>query len=282
MVRAPAVVPAWMLLAVASLAAALPGPPRIGLDHIPVAVRDLEVAAAAYRALGFALKPGRPHANGIRNVHVKFPDGAGIELLTVPAAVDPLSATYLDLIRAGDGPAFLSFHARDPTALHAALRGGGYAFRQSGGLTDLEADGLGYLFWLQDNRSPTDRPEHFAHPNGAIALGAVWIAADDANALARLLVQLGGRRGHERVLAPDAVDATTVTLDAGKVLILPAARRLLPGRPIVGASFRVTDLAVARRTLAAANVPTRPDAGVSTRIVVEPKHAHGLWLEFRP
>ena len=93
-----------------------PEPSRIGLDHIPVAVRDLEAASATYRALGFALKPGRPHANGIRNAHVKFPDGAGIELLTVPSAVDPLSTKYFDMIRAGEGPAFLSFHARDTGA----------------------------------------------------------------------------------------------------------------------------------------------------------------------
>ena len=63
----------------------------LGLDHIPVAVRDLERAAATFRRLGFALKPGRPHANGIRNVHVKFPDGSGIELLTAPRPQDELS-----------------------------------------------------------------------------------------------------------------------------------------------------------------------------------------------
>jgi hypothetical protein len=282
MVRLPVTAPAGLLLAVASLSAFSSAPPRIGLDHIPVAVRDLEAASATYRALGFALKPGRPHANGIRNAHVKFPDGAGIELLTVAAGVDPLSTTYVDLIRAGDGPAFLSFHARDMAALHAALRAGGHAFRQSGGLTDLEAGRFGYLFWLQDNRSPTDRPEHFAHANGATALGAVWIATDDGDALASLLVQLGGRRERRRVFAPDALDATAVTLDAGEVLILPARLQLLPGRPVIGASFRVTDLGLVKRTLSRANVSPRPDDGAISRVVVEPKHAHGLWLEFRP
>ena len=114
---------------VLSLPAAAQEPVRIGLDHIPVAVRDLEAASATYRALGVYLKPGRPHANGIRNAHVKFPDGAGIELLTVPAAVDPLSTKYADMIRAGEGPAFLAFHARDttpctPRCAQAAMRSG--------------------------------------------------------------------------------------------------------------------------------------------------------------
>lgn len=255
-------------------------PVAIGLDHIPVAVRDLKAASATYRALGFSIKPGRPHANGIRNAHVKFPDGAGIELLTVPAAVDPLSTKYMKMIRAGDGPAFLSFHARDTTALHAALRAGGYPFRDAGGLTDVEAPGLGFLFWIADNRSPTDRPENFAHPNGATALAAVWIATDEGDALARLLVALGGRQQRRAVLAPDTVEATVVTLAEGDVFILAARHRLLPGRPIIGASFRVRDIATVRRVLAAGGVSPRTGLEGADRLVVEPSKTHGLWLEF--
>ena len=269
-----------LLVAVLTLPVTAQDGVRVGLDHIPVAVRDLEAASATYRALGFALKPGRPHANGIRNAHVKFPDGAGIELLTVPSAADPLSAKYVDMIRAGEGPAFLSFHARDTGALHGALRAGGYPFRDAGGLTDLRSPEFGFLFWIQDNRSPTDRPEHFAHPNGATALGAVWIATADGDALARLLVALGGRQERREVLAPDSVEATVITLAEGDVIILPARHQLLPGRPIIGASFRVTDLTTVRRALAAGRLSPRTGAGPAERLVVEPSKAHGLWLEF--
>jgi catechol 2,3-dioxygenase-like lactoylglutathione lyase family enzyme len=255
-------------------------PVAIGLDHIPVAVRDLEAASATYRALGFALKPGRPHANGIRNAHVKFPDGAGIELLTVPAAVDPLSTKYVEMIRAGEGPAFLSFHARETAALHRALRASHYPFSHAGGLTDLESAELGFLFWVQDNRSPTDRPEHFAHPNGATALAAVWIATDDGGALTRLLVTLGGRQERREVFAPDRIEATVITLAEGDVVILPARHQLLPGRPIIGASFRARDLATVRRALAAGGVSPRTGPELAERLVVEPSKTHGLWLEF--
>jgi catechol 2,3-dioxygenase-like lactoylglutathione lyase family enzyme len=258
-------------------------PSQVGLDHIPVAVRDLEAATATYRALGFALKPGRPHPNGIRNAHVKFLDGAGLELLTVSAAVDPLSAKYAAMIRDGEGPAFLSFHDRDMASLHAALRRGGYTYRDADGLTDLRIRDLDYLFWIGDNRSPSDRPEHFAHPNGATALGAVWIATENGDALTRLLITLGGRLERRRVFAPEAVDATVVTLAEGEVLILPARCQLLPGRPVIGASFRAGDLSAVKRTLASAGITpwkaSRPD--MTDRVVVEPAHAHGLWLEFR-
>src|SRR6186713_1292892 len=88
-----------------------PAPPSTGLDHIPIAVNDLGRASADYRALGFALKPGRPHDNGIRNQHVKFPDGTELELITAPAARDPLTTTYRRHLAQGDGPAFLAFFA---------------------------------------------------------------------------------------------------------------------------------------------------------------------------
>jgi hypothetical protein len=39
-----------------------------GLDHVPVAVAKLEQAAERYRALGFTLKPGRTHEDGLRTV----------------------------------------------------------------------------------------------------------------------------------------------------------------------------------------------------------------------
>jgi len=53
-----------------------------GLDHIPIAVRDLDRAKADFEALGFVLKPGRLHTNGLRNAHAKFADGTELELIT--------------------------------------------------------------------------------------------------------------------------------------------------------------------------------------------------------
>jgi len=254
--------------------------PAVGLDHIPVAVRDLARATSTYRALGFTLKPGRGHDDGIRNAHVKFPNGAGIELLTAPKAVDALSARYVEYLRAGEGPAFVSFHARDTERLHRVLRAGGYDFRQEGETTELLSRKFGFLFIVRDNRSPTDRPEHFVHANGATALQAVWIATPDSAALTRLLVALGGTQKRQRVLAPFVVDATVVTLDEGDVVILPEQRQILAGRPVIGAKFHVADLQRVRRTLAAAGIEPWTDAGSNERIVVDPSRTHGLWLEF--
>ena len=54
-------------------------PPAIGLSHVPVAVADLNRAASDFERLGFALKVGRVHDDGIVNRHAKFTDGTEVE-----------------------------------------------------------------------------------------------------------------------------------------------------------------------------------------------------------
>jgi len=94
-----------LVMAVSSQTAAQPV--VWGIDHIPLAVADLERATADFEALGFTLKPGRPHENRLRNAHVKLRDGTEIELITAPTATDALSSEYQNWLKGGDGPTFL-------------------------------------------------------------------------------------------------------------------------------------------------------------------------------
>ena len=255
--------------------------PIAGLDHIPVAVGNLERACTTYRALGFVIKPGRHHANGIRNAHVKFPDGSGIELIRAQAPVGPLTRRYIEFLAHGDGPAFLALRAPDSGRLAAALRRGGYAFSKEGEVINVLEPTLESLFFVRGNRSPTDRPEHFAHPNGASALRAVWIAAEEGATLERFLVGLGGASARRSVLAPDLAEARVVSFGAGDVVILPASRSGTASRPIMGASIRVASLDAAGRQLSRNGVVGRRETGRPRRLVLPPRETCGLWLEFR-
>lgn len=249
----------FVLLVIVGLrcATAFAAGPIAGIDHMPFAVRDLERAQAAFRDLGFAIKPGRVHDDGIRNAHVKFPDGSGIELITVSAAVDALTTRYVQLLDQGEGPAFFALHVRDVGKLRAAFKAAGIPFAEPPDDTaHVPLPGLDWLFFVGDNRSPTDRPEHFAHPNGATALSRVWLAPDDPAPLRRVLLALGARIERAKVAAPDPVDAEVARLDNGQLLILPADSQLIPSRPIIGATF------TARR----AQPPVR---------------VMGMWIEFR-
>jgi catechol 2,3-dioxygenase-like lactoylglutathione lyase family enzyme len=64
-----------------------------GIDHVVIAVKDLELAIKSYRQLGFTVVPGGRHAGlGTSNALIAFADGAYLELIAfsppVPAALD--------------------------------------------------------------------------------------------------------------------------------------------------------------------------------------------------
>ena len=215
-----------------------------GLDHIPIVVRDLDRAAADFSALGFALKPGRPHANGLLNVHAKFRDGTELELITATAPTDELSRRYLDWLKRGEGPALLGLYVPNGT------------------LPPMEG-----VFFDKHQKSATDRPEHFAHPNGASTLAAVWLAGSPAERL--LIERTGGRLIERPSCAPFGTASRMLQFPEGGSMLMPR----LSDRPIVGATVTVSSLEPVRRLVPHAIDGCTPDS----RWV----EAHGLWLEFR-
>lgn len=259
-------------------------PAVVGLDHVIVAVDDLEAAAERYRAFGFSLKAGRFHENGIRNRHVKFPDGAELELLTAPAARDELTARYRRHLEGGDGPAFAGLFAPDGDRLARELAAAGQRTARSGSLlTFPEGDDLDDLFFGGRNRSPTDRPEHFAHANTAEALIGVWLAPAEPAPVLSLLERVGAEIEPAEVAVPGQVAATVARFAEGFVTLLPASRRIAANRPIVGVTFRVRDLAAARRALESGGVaaPAAVEHSGGASVFLPPELAHGLWVELR-
>lgn len=268
----------------------LSGTSVVALDHMPLVVGDLDAAARTYAGLGFALKPGRSHANGLRNLHLKFPDGSGIELLAPERGpTDALAARYHAERAAGDGPVFFALHASDDARLERVLRESGFAFHREDGALTLDEPALSFLFFGGDNRSPTDRPEHFAHANSAIAMSGVWIALDpDASRrMSTLLLALGAERGRAVLPLGDGVQADVFTVSNGRIALLPQERRVRPHRPIVGVEFRVRDPARVPRCGGAADAadaadPSGPSgpSGPAHACLFAPSETHGLWMRF--
>lgn len=53
-----------------------------GIDHLVIAVTELEKAATAYRELGFTVVPGGRHPVGTHNALIAFDDGSYLELVS--------------------------------------------------------------------------------------------------------------------------------------------------------------------------------------------------------
>ena len=270
-------------------AAAQPGcaaPPstRIRLDHVPVAVRDLDAATRSYRALGFSFKPGRPHANSILNQHVKFVDGTEVELITATKPRDELARDYVSFIRDGDGGAFLSLSGGGVRPISAAIRRAEPGHRIVPGsyaefLGFPTGHGLRYLFFVHLRVRPVDLPEHLNHANTAVRFAGVWLLRADPAREERLLARLGARACRSTLRLPVGAVDREVRLANGSVYLVrdPGAP---PRRAVAGVTLEVRDLAAARGAISLPDSALR--SGRDARgdfLRVPPAHAHGIWLE---
>ena len=248
----------------------------LGMDHIPVVVADLEKARADFRAMGFAIKPGRPHADGIQNAHVKFPDGTEIELITAPRAVDELTTEYRDKLKSGEGPVYFGVYAPDTSALVARLDAIHAPAQQDGSLVGFPPDSpLHPLFFGQRNKASSDRPEHFAHANTALRLSALWVR--ETPALRSLLVELRIPLEATRTCGPiPGADGVVARLPEGSLYLVPSA-----AANVIAARVEVDSLASVKAVLKKNELPvTQENECDASAVWVSPTNAHGIWLEF--
>ncbi len=91
-----------------------------GIDHVVIAVNELDRAVADYTSAGFTVTPGGEHTNGItRNALIAFTAGAYIELI---AWRDPDGSVWASRLQAGEGFVDYALRTADLDAEVARLR----------------------------------------------------------------------------------------------------------------------------------------------------------------
>ena len=178
-----------------------------GIDHLVLAVRDLDAAGAHYQALGFRVGARNRHPWGTENRIVQLP-GTFLELITMGgqgitdvawadrSRFASFSQGYLD--RHGDGFAMLVLESDDAWADQAAFDDAGiggfepFFFERFGRKSDgnpvrvaftlaFAADkampDVGCFVSQQHERQNFWDPDFQAHPNGARRLGGVVLLA---------------------------------------------------------------------------------------------------------
>jgi glyoxalase-like protein len=214
----------------------LPGPGEIFLDHTAFFVPEMDAAAAALEACGFRLTPFTVQTN--REGDKTVPSGTGnrcamlregyIELLAAmpsPMGDTPLAAQLRERIADHAGIHLAAFSTADAAAEHRRLSEAGFptlplvdmrrpvgddfarfsiARIAHGTMPEGRAQFLTHrtepLVWL---------PDMLDHPNGAEALTALWIAADDPAEVAARYARFTGRPvKHEGAV-------TSIDLDRG-------------------------------------------------------------------
>ncbi len=145
---------------------------------------------------------------------------------------------------------------------------------------------LGYVFFAGLNQSPTDRPEHFAHANGATSLVGVTLAGENLDPEHALFRVFGlhesscavADSASERPSTGSGSTERCVALHDGAVVRL--RHGAAPGgRRIAALEVRVAETATVMRVLESAHVPFRANAS-RTRLTVEGEITHGVGLTF--
>jgi len=257
----------------------------LGMDHIPIVVKNLDSAAYAYKAMGFSLKTGRPHLNGIVNQHVKFSNGTELELIMAPEARDSLTAEYVNHVREGEGPLYFGLFTTNIAAVAGQLRAANQTYAGGKHIIVFPMNHPCHpLFFGTRNVSPTDKPEHFAHKNTAFALTKIWLAPDDLTEYKNLLRSLGIEMERQQVnFSSSHAIAQIARVKEGEIIFLPKSFQVVPGHIVVGATVQVTNIETTRAMLTQSglkipNVIRAKDGGRS--LCLSPDVTHGLWLEF--
>lgn len=154
----------------------------LAIDHAVIAVRDLDAAAAKFRALGFTLTPRGHHSIGSQNYCIML-GTTYLELLVAPVA-----HPWLDYYRAfGEGLAAIALSTDDADATYAELKGKGakqpmdLSRPAEGGVAKfrlVQIDEAPQVFFVQHlTRELVWRREWQSHANGARELVHVSLSA---------------------------------------------------------------------------------------------------------
>jgi catechol 2,3-dioxygenase-like lactoylglutathione lyase family enzyme len=199
-----------------------------GIDHVVIAVADLERAVADFGALGFTVVRGGRHVGiGTHNALIAFADGAYFELIAflVPDSPHP----WFDAVRKGGGLTDFCMQTDDLEADRAAFMQAGANVGEPFAMQRERPDGFvvkwilavalppsaGAVPFLIKDTTPRDErvPRERNHRNGAAGIRALTVAVDDTEAVRAIYEAALGARGKE--IRRDDIDAAGVSFVVG-------------------------------------------------------------------
>jgi catechol 2,3-dioxygenase-like lactoylglutathione lyase family enzyme len=258
------------------------------IDHVIVAVQNLDAAATAWRKLGLTLTPRGLHAGkGTGNYCIMFPDSY-VELLGIVDATGAQGRLAENVRTRGEGGMGLAWGADDADRACATLRAAGIEAEDPNDLArPLDLDGQRHTVRFRNVMLPTlhfpgtmqficthmtpeltrARHEWMLHPCGATAVSEVMLAAEDTAAASHHLAPADPRNTRITVSTRAALEQRL------GVKVLAAA----PRDGLLALCLRVNELDAASAMLSMGRVPhdERPDC-----IIVPAQAANGIAVVF--
>ncbi|WP_339792139.1 VOC family protein [uncultured Imperialibacter sp.] len=158
---------------------------EIRIDHVVTVVADLDQATSRYTQLGFTVKQGRLHANGLINGHVKFGNKTSLELMSVRGEpTDRMARDYQTLLQEGEGGVYLAVSGVRTEEMEQMLSGLKIAFETSKGrswdyITFPQEPELAHFFFIAYHGTMNDPGEITTHKNESDRITAAFIEGSE-------------------------------------------------------------------------------------------------------
>jgi hypothetical protein len=202
-----------------------------GIDHVVIAVPELEEASRHYASVGFTVVPGGKLSIGTHNALIAFRDGTYIELIAflTPVASHP----WYNALQTGGGLVDFCMMTDDLEGDVAAIVRAGAGMGAPSSMTRRRPDGY-ELSWelsipappwngrvpflIRDFTPRTERvPRQHEHPNGIAGIRGVTLAVFDAEATAMI---------YRGALGAPGESIERIDLDAAGVAFTIGAHRI--------------------------------------------------------
>jgi catechol 2,3-dioxygenase-like lactoylglutathione lyase family enzyme len=180
-----------------------------GIDHIVIAVRELETAIRRYSEAGFTVVRGGRHNLGTHNALIALADGSYIELI---AFLNPMQGhPWQAALDKGGGIVDFCMQTDDLAADVELLRRAGATMGDPVPMTRDRPDGYrlswvlsipappfsGQLPFLIKDETPRDErvPRDHTHRIGATGLESVTVAVENPDSVSRIYARVMGQAG---------------------------------------------------------------------------------------
>lgn len=268
-------------------------PPISRLDHVVIAVRSLDEAAATYRKFGFTLTARGLHEGKGTGNHCLMFGNTYVELLGVVDATGAEGILAQRVKARGEGGIAVAYGADNADKTYEALRAAGIDAEAPNDLSrPLDLDGKRDMVRFRNvNMSGLKLPDtmqfictHITpeltrarrewqlHPNGATNVAKIIIATDQPQQAATEFTTLFGSNG---VL--DNATLSAQTRDQIEKHAGPDALKGAPNQGIIGLTIRFNEIDAVGAMLQMGRIAHRE----TKQGIIVPAHvAHGVYLEF--
>ncbi len=162
---------------------------NIRIDHVIAVYKDLDSIKNIYTEMGFTIKPGRLHENGLTNAHIKFKNGSGFELMSVSDGnEDHLSSLYKALLNDKEGGVYVCLTGLDINEIAKLLRKESINYHITKSklwtyMTFPDYAGLEHFFIINYHTQILEKPVFLKHPNGCYGYNFITIEGNENTSL---------------------------------------------------------------------------------------------------